>query len=303
MVMNRIALYNLETLLWINRLGSFSAAANRLNTTQPGISARIRELENHLGIPLFARQGRNMILSVQGRELVRRCEQVWPSLQQALLNPVDLSSVAGIVRIGSGEIAAASCLSAFVNAIRQEMPGLSLEIEIDLTSKLIDGLLSGAADLVFAIGPVEMPGIKTRRIGEVELIWLASPSLANMLEQRLVPPKDLLFWSLARSSPMHAIMHDALGGLGYHDGKINTCNDLHSLIDIIVSSGGVSLFPLNMVGEKISSGEIVRVFDQSPPPILLQAAIRSAEKDPIILHIFEIAHALKTEEVSAPAAR
>ena len=39
-----------------------------------------------------------MILSVQGRELVRRCEQVWPSLQQALLNPVDLSSVAGIVR-------------------------------------------------------------------------------------------------------------------------------------------------------------------------------------------------------------
>ena len=119
MVMNRIALYHLETLLWINRLGSFSAAANRLNTTQPGISARIRELENHLGIPLFARQGRNMILSVQGRELVRRCEQVWPSLQQALLNPVDLSSVAGIVRIGSGEIAAASCLSAFVNAIRQ----------------------------------------------------------------------------------------------------------------------------------------------------------------------------------------
>ena len=119
MVMNRIALYHLETLLWINRLGSFSAAANRLNTTQPGISARIRELENHLGIPLFARQGRNMILSVQGRELVRRCEQVWPSLQQALLNPVDLSSVVGIVRIGSGEIAAASCLSAFVNAIRQ----------------------------------------------------------------------------------------------------------------------------------------------------------------------------------------
>ena len=45
MSINRVSLYHLETLLWIDRLGTFSAAAERLNTTQPTVSARMRELE------------------------------------------------------------------------------------------------------------------------------------------------------------------------------------------------------------------------------------------------------------------
>ena len=55
MSINRVSLYHLETLLWIDRLGTFSAAAERLNTTQPAVSARMRELEQRLGSPLFRR--------------------------------------------------------------------------------------------------------------------------------------------------------------------------------------------------------------------------------------------------------
>jgi len=40
----------LETLCWIARLGSFTAAAERLNTTQPAISKRVKELEEAIGI-------------------------------------------------------------------------------------------------------------------------------------------------------------------------------------------------------------------------------------------------------------
>jgi hypothetical protein len=71
MSINRIAFYHLETLLWIARLGTFAAAAARLNTTQPAISARVRELESHLGTALFRREGRTMALTPAGRELVR----------------------------------------------------------------------------------------------------------------------------------------------------------------------------------------------------------------------------------------
>src|SRR3546814_1439625 len=69
MSINRIAFYHLETLLWIARLGTFAAAAERLNTTQPAISARVRELENHLGTVLFRREGRTMTLTPAGRDL------------------------------------------------------------------------------------------------------------------------------------------------------------------------------------------------------------------------------------------
>ena len=63
MSINRVSLYHLETLLWIDRLGTFSAAAERLNTTQPTVSARMRELEQRLGTALFRREGRAMSLT------------------------------------------------------------------------------------------------------------------------------------------------------------------------------------------------------------------------------------------------
>ncbi len=51
----RIRLGQLEALVWISRLGSFRAAARRLNISQPAISGRIRALEDHLGVALIDR--------------------------------------------------------------------------------------------------------------------------------------------------------------------------------------------------------------------------------------------------------
>ena len=53
--MRRLSLVNLETLCWIARLGTFTAAAQRLNTTQPAVSKRVRELEQALRVQLFRR--------------------------------------------------------------------------------------------------------------------------------------------------------------------------------------------------------------------------------------------------------
>ena len=47
--MRRLSLTNLETLCWIARLGTFTAAAERLNTTQPAVSNRVKELEQAIG--------------------------------------------------------------------------------------------------------------------------------------------------------------------------------------------------------------------------------------------------------------
>jgi DNA-binding transcriptional LysR family regulator len=127
--MKRLALYHLETLTWIARLGTFRAAAERLNTTQPAISARVREVEEQLGIPLFQREGRRMVLTARGRLLIQACEPLWTGLEQALLEIGDYAGASGMVRVGSGEIAAASCLPAFIHGVERDMPGVTLEVE------------------------------------------------------------------------------------------------------------------------------------------------------------------------------
>src|SRR3546814_13734497 len=106
--------YHLETLLWIARLGTFAAAAERLNTTQPAISARVRELENHLGTVLFRREGRTMTLTPAGRELVRESEPLWARFQGVLMGCSDIACATGVV-IGRASCGEKGCKYVYVS--------------------------------------------------------------------------------------------------------------------------------------------------------------------------------------------
>jgi len=291
--MKRIALYHLETLLWINRLGSFSAAADRLNTTQPGVSARIRELENQLGLKIFQKEGRRMVLTVAGRQLVRDCEPHWSALEQALLDIGGGAVQRGIVRIGTGEIVAAGCLPAFLNAQKRRLPGVSLEISVDLTARLLEQLLAGTSDMVFLAGPVASPDIRAQAIGSVATLWAASPAIAAQVGQGSRAP----IWSLPRHSPLHRLMRASIDQAGWGGEPVNTCNNVRALIDIVADGGGLALLPATMAAPLIASGRLVqaRLAQTLPPPperIAFEVAIRARESDPLVLALFEQARGL-----------
>ena len=60
----------IEAAYWISKLGSFHAAAKRLNTTQSTVSKRIAELEKYLSIEIFDRSNKTTQLTIKGRELI-----------------------------------------------------------------------------------------------------------------------------------------------------------------------------------------------------------------------------------------
>ncbi len=66
----------LETFAWTVRLGSFSAAARKLNSSQPAVSMRIQELEKNLSIDLFENPRRATRLTPGGRELMEYAERI-----------------------------------------------------------------------------------------------------------------------------------------------------------------------------------------------------------------------------------
>jgi DNA-binding transcriptional LysR family regulator len=66
----------LRTLLEVVEQGSFSAAARRLNLTQPAISLQIRELERRFGVRLIERLGKQAHATVPGRELVEAARRI-----------------------------------------------------------------------------------------------------------------------------------------------------------------------------------------------------------------------------------
>jgi DNA-binding transcriptional LysR family regulator len=285
--LNRIALYHLETLLWISRLGTFAAAAERLNTTQPTISARVRELEAQLGYPIFRREGRRMLLTVRGRQLVRDTEPLWAALERTLA-PDGLAGARGVVRLGTGEIAAASCLPGFVAQVERDLPAVTLDITISLTAQLLQDLLGATSDLVFLAGPVASPGLVTTSLGAVALRWLASPATAARMKAGASPP----IWSLPRHSPLHQVMLETLAERGQAVPPVATCNNVRALIDIIAQGQGLALLPETMVREMKG---LVEVWPRPRRGIEFQAAIRAEESDPVVLDLFRRAGELRID--------
>lgn len=286
--MRKLAIYHLETLLWIARLGTFRAAAERLNTTQPAISARVREIESQLGIEIFRREGRGVVLTARGRQLVQDCEPLLAGFERALMQAGDYAGATGVVRLGAGEIAAASCLPGFVGEVARDLPGVTLEIELDLTARMLQQLLGATRDMVFLAGPVASPGVQTAPIGAVSLVWLASPKVrdAGGFDH------PLPVWSVGAHSPIHRVVMDELSA-GLPCRSVNICNNVETMISIVAAGAGAGLFPETMARTAIAQGRLCPVHPAPRQTIAFEAAIRAGEQDPVILELFRRAGGLR----------
>ncbi len=296
--MNRIALYHLETLLWIARLGTFSAAAERLNTTQPSVSARIRELERHLGMRLFRPEGRRMLLTPRGRLLVQQCEPLWSLLESTLLSTEAFTKASAIVKIGCGEIAAARCLPAFMAELNSAMPNVTFEVEIDLSINLRHKLEKGLLDFAMIVGPIDSPLLSAESIGKVAMVWLISRMLATKTAKLGERPglPDLPVWSLSRPSHLYQVMVESVRQSELKRRVINTCNHVRTLIDVITSGAGIGILPEVLVRDRIRSGKLVPVSNSlKAAPIEFFVVVHRSEDEPVVLDIFRRAKKLHIE--------
>lgn len=299
MSINRIALYHLETLFWIERLGTFAAAAERLNTTQPAVSARMRELEQRLGNRLFRRDGRSMSLTPAARKLVRECEPLLRQMEAALMGTGSFGEASGVVRIGAGEIAAASILPQFLAQLKEDLPRVALEVEIDLTANLIQQLVSGRTDIAFAAGPIAHPALICRDIGAVSLIWLARRDVAEAFRRpRSASGPPLALWTLASHSPIYSRMREAIASLKLENISLNLCNNARLMIDVVKAGGGVGIFPHTMVQGALAEEDLVQIEDvPAIAPIEFQVAMRAADSDALLQQIFGRAAQLRMRAV------
>lgn len=286
--MHKLAIYHLETLIWIARLGTFRAAAERLHTTQPAISARVREIEGQLGTQIFRREGRGVVLTTGGRQLIQDCEPLLAGLERALLDAGRFKGATGIVRITAGEIAAASCLPQFASMVRQDLPGVTLHIDLDLTARMLQNLLAGTRDVAFVAGPVAHPGLRTAPIGEVALVWLARPDIAS--EFGLEPSIPL--WSVGEHSPIHGIACDSLRRAGISNPTFNYCNNLETMLGIVGNGAGAGLFPVNMARRYMERGLLTECHARPEVRLPFQVGVRSTESDPVTLELFRRASTL-----------
>jgi len=255
----------LETLYWAAKLGSFTAAAERLNSTQSTISMRIQDLELDFGVELFDRSKRTARVTAKGRELVKYVEQLlnlMAEIRQRLSAP---ETIPGTLRLGVAEMVSVTWLPAFIKVLHERYPKIVLELDEALTQDLVGRLRSGSLDLILAPGRMPEYDLNTRSLGTVDFVWMASPDL-GVPEVRL-NARDLQQWpiiALSRESYHHSrIVGWFRSGSAYYR-HIYTCKSFGVASSLASAGLGVTLLPIQCFQDQVDSGRL-KVIETDPP--------------------------------------
>jgi DNA-binding transcriptional LysR family regulator len=289
---------HLETFYWAARLGSFTAAADRLHSTQSTVSMRISELELRFGVEFFDRRQRRVRLTSKGEELmayVERMLQLTSELQERIARP---DTVAGMVRIGVAEVVAETWLPAFVQALHQRYPKVTVRFEVALTLELIDKLRAGAADLILSPGRVIESGFIAHSLGTVDFRWMASPALE--LPPQPLSPRDLQdqrIIALPRESHHFLTIEQWFRANKAVQGPIDICNSMGVVASLTVAGLGMSLLPPLCYEKEIAAGQLA-VIETTPAhdPVEFFAIKSADEFEPLTELVVDLAAEVSTFE-------
>lgn len=135
-------------------LGSFSAAAKRLNLTQPAVSQQIRQLEERLGLRLIERVGRRAMPTNAGSELLVHARNIDCAMEAAVEAMDEQARGAmGRVRIGTGSTALIYLLPPLLRDLKRRFPTLEITVSTGNTIEMLQQIEANLID----IGLVTLP--------------------------------------------------------------------------------------------------------------------------------------------------
>lgn len=280
-------LKQIETFIWIARLGSFAAAGQRLNTTQSAISTRIHELELDLGVQLFVRGRRAASLTAKGQELLGMAEALMDQVWEIQSSIGQTDAISGMFRIGVADLIAVTWLSQLVKDIQARYKRVKLDLRIGLAKELIEMLRAGELDIVLSPGKTWTSEFDAIRIGEAEFLWMVNAD--SPVPTGTLTPRELRKWPIITLSVQS--YHHRLINRWFRENRASSrnyieCNSI-AVIGLLTASGlGVGLLPTYYVRDQLKSGEL-RILDCDPPiaPIGMYAFIHTDTPHPLAIEI------------------
>ncbi|MET4130723.1 LysR family transcriptional regulator [Roseovarius sp. MBR-6] len=278
-------LEQLNTFVCVARLGSFTLAAEQLNTTQSTVSMRIVELEKSLDARLFGRSTRGVTITTKGRELLAYAESIGRLVDEARAVVGDPAHLSGRIRIGVAELIALTCLPEVMAAFQTIYPNVQVDLEIGLTGTVMNRLNATNLQLgVVGMEPPADPGLVTVPVGSMEFAFLASPDLP-IAEGQFSPDilQEYAVLNLGAGSYVAEAQAAWFRANNVRPSRQSSCNSMLISARLARSGFGVAFLPVGYFKEELESGALRRLDIQpSPPPIDFYAVHRAEDESPPI---------------------
>jgi len=264
-----LSLRQLEYAVAVDDHRSFRKAAAACAVTQPGLSAQIAALEHGLGVQLFERDRRKVLVTPAGVEVVARARVALDAARAVIETAHGASEpLTGRLRLGVIPTIAPYLLPVVLPAVRARFPRLQLILREERTPQLLAQLDDGRLDAGLLALPV--PGdLAAARLYREDFL-LAAPRGHPLTRKPTVREADLADQAILLLEDGHCLRDQALAvchTAGAHENNELRTTSLPTLVQMVVSGLGVTLLPELAASALASRGsglELAR-FTGTPP--------------------------------------
>jgi DNA-binding transcriptional LysR family regulator len=265
-----------EAFYWVATLKSVSRAAEKLFLTQSAMSARVAALEEELGVLLLDRRDKQFRLTVAGGRFVSYAQKFLELQREVKTEMGSGQAMAASLRIGAIESVLHSWLIPWIERLRVEQPGLELELTVETTPVLMDQVLRGAQDIVFAALPAGGEGVRTKALTAMAMCFVGQ---ATQHRKRAYTLPDLARGELLtfqRGSQPHVALLDALRQAMVEHKRVHAISSISAMAQLVQGGFGVATLPL-AAAERLASVQGLRVLkcNTQLPPLPIHASYRS----------------------------
>ena len=260
---------NLKMFVRVHDLGSMSAAARDQRTSPAVASARIAELEKHLGIRLFNRTTRRLQATENGRIFYEGAQKVLDAIDEAEASVMSSTvNLRGTVFVAAPLGIGRRFIAPHVPSFKDEYP--QIDVRLRLSDRVIDVTAEGL-DMAFHLGTLDDSTLKLRSVADCPRLLCAAPAYIERRGdpvdgQALVQDKhdclNLRFpgarefqWTLV--TPEGPRRFEVNGPFETDDGDV--------LTGWALAGRGIIMKPIFEVAEHLKSGALVPVAQATPP--------------------------------------
>jgi len=238
----------LEQFVAVAAEGTVTRAAERLWAAQSTVSAGIASLERSLGVRLFDRTGRRLVLTAAGEDLLPHARAVLGSLERMRdLATVDDADLRGRVRLGIFTSMDVVDLTGVLRRFRRRHPLVAVELMTSPsgTTGLVQDLVAGRLDLAYTGLPSVPPGVVVEPLRELpfRVYTAADHPLAARKSVSLAELAGEPFVDTAHGFGNRLILDAAFERLGLRRRVVAEMNDMPAVIRFASAGLGVGVVP------------------------------------------------------------
>lgn len=258
----------IDAFMRVAELGSFSAAARRLNLSKSVVSRQVATLESELGVRLLQRTTRSLTLTEAGRSYLERTTRIVADLEEANL------AVGHLQAAPRGRLRVAAPMSFGFLHLAQALPDFlaaypDLSIDLAMSDRFVD-LVDEGYDVAVRIGALPDSSLIARRLAPIRIVACASPAY---LAQRGTPqtPDDLRNHDCLSNSNIpqpqewRFLRPDGTPWRVEVRGRI-AANNGDALRVAALRGLGLVRLPSFIIGEDLRAGALVTILDGFNPP-------------------------------------